>query len=130
MIRVAEPVTLTWHEASTVQLYAEAFDATFADVVKMCGGFAERRDDFFSDAEDSDDSDAEDSGGFDRRIVSSSESVEAWASRRAAAHETRLAALETRRDALAAAARARRSARRRTPSPRAGITPSNNSTTS
>ena len=102
LIRVAEPVTLTWHEASTVQLYAEAFDATFADVVKMCGGFAERTDD--SDAEDSDDSDA--SGGFDRRIVSSSESVEAWASRRAAAHETRLAALETRRDALAAAVRA------------------------
>ena len=34
----AVPVTLTWHEASVVQLYSEAFDATFHDVISLCGG--------------------------------------------------------------------------------------------
>ena len=113
-IRVAEPVTLTWHEASTVQLYAEAFDATFADVVKMCSGFAREDDDAGAAAAlaaGADDSDEDSDGivgaaGPNRRIVSSFESMEAWASRRAAAHESSLAALESRRDALAAALRA------------------------
>lgn len=141
-IRVAEPVTLTWHEASTVQLYAEAFDATFADVVKMCSGFAREDDDAGAAAAlaaRADDSDDDSDGivgddGPNRRIVASFsasatsasatstssttstssarlagetfESMEAWASRRAAAHESSLAALESRRDALAAALRA------------------------
>ena len=37
----AVPVTLTWHEASVVQLYAEAFDATFHDVISLCSGFGD-----------------------------------------------------------------------------------------
>ena len=33
----AVPVTLTWHEASVVHLYSEAFAATFHDVISLCG---------------------------------------------------------------------------------------------
>ena len=34
------PVTLSWYEASVVQLYSEAFDASFDDVIRLCSGFA------------------------------------------------------------------------------------------
>ena len=126
LIRVAEPVTLTWHEASTVQLYAEAFDATFADVVKMCSGFAGE-------------------GGrvgrrtrtigrvgrlrpANRLVVRECGGV-GVASRGGARDEAR-GARDPKRRVGGGGARGG-SARRRTPSPpRAGITPSNNSTTS
>ena len=43
--RLALPVTLTWHEASVVQLYSEAFDASFADVVRLCSGLGQPDED-------------------------------------------------------------------------------------
>jgi hypothetical protein len=35
------PVTLSWYEASVVQLYSEAFDASFDDVIRLCSGFGQ-----------------------------------------------------------------------------------------
>ena len=36
---------MVWYEASVVQLYAEAFDASFDDVIRLCSGFGFHDDD-------------------------------------------------------------------------------------
>ena len=42
--RLAVSVTLSWYEASVVQLYSEAFDASFSDVIRLCSGFGQDDD--------------------------------------------------------------------------------------
>ena len=95
------PVTLSWREAAAVQLYAEAPDATFGDVVRLCGGWRDGARGnlaaFFGD-----DGVAIGNGRNDDRN-GPVESLEAWHARLTRAHERNLARLEKRRDALASA---------------------------
>ena len=95
------PVTLSWREAAAVQLYAEAPDATFGDVVRLCGGWrGGARGNlaaFFGD----DVADIGNGRNDDRN--GPVESLEAWHARLTRARERSLERLETRRDALASA---------------------------
>lgn len=87
------PVTLSWREASVVQLYTEALDSTFGEIVRYCGGWSS----FSNDGGvtlDGDDFLGSDS--TDGRV----ESLEQWHTRLATQMESRLRKLETRRDVL------------------------------
>mgnify|MGYP003312904486 CR=1 FL=1 len=92
----AVPVTLTWHEASVVQLYGEAFDATFHDVISLCSGFGDPNGDLNGGlGEDSisgvDGSIPDGVGGEasfgDREPSTAYESTEQWAARHTETHE-------------------------------------------
>ena len=106
------PVTLSWREAAAVQLYTEALDATFGDVVRLCGGWrgaarghldAFFGDDLVSDSGLSYDDDDDVPNNVPNNVTNRRESLEAWHARLTRARERSLERLETRRDALAGA---------------------------
>ncbi len=108
------PVTLSWREAAAVQLYTEALDATFGNVVRLCGGWrgaarghlaAFFGDDLVVDSNglSHDDDDDDVPNNVPNNIPTERESLEAWHARLTRARERSLERLETRRDALAAA---------------------------
>ena len=105
----AVPVTLTWHEASVVQLYGEAFDATFHDVISLCSGFGDPNGDLNGGLGEDSISGVDGSipGGVggeasfgDRETSTAYESAEQWAARHTETHELALSKLERRRDSL------------------------------
>ena len=89
------PVTLSWREAATVQLYTESFDATFANVVRYCGGWC----DAAGDAEELEALDSFDFLGGDAGD-GKVESLDQWHARLAHVMDVKLGKLETRRDVL------------------------------
>ena len=102
------PVTLSWREAAAVRLYAEALDATFGDVVRLCGGWRGdgargRLEPLFLFGDDGAGGDGpDDRDGPDESINKGpAESLDVWQTRLTRARERGLARLETRRDALA-----------------------------
>ena len=101
----AVPVTLTWHEASVVQLYGEAFDATFHDVISLCSGFGDPNgglgEDSISGVDGSIPGGVGGEASFgDRETSTAYESAEQWAARHTETHELALSKLERRRDSL------------------------------
>ena len=95
---------------SVVQLYSEAFDASFDDVIRLCSGFGQDDDSAAAGIVANGGVAGGGGGGFAgggsglsaTRAGETFESLEEWHKRHTAAHEASLARLERRRDALAA----------------------------
>ena len=109
LTRVAVPITLSWYEASVVQLYSEAFDSSFDVVVRLCSGLA--------GADEDDDAAAAGLavgtvGPYPPAAAGAGgetfESMEEWHRRHTAVHAASLSRLERRRDHLTAELKATR----------------------